>query len=57
MQTVEEFIKAGGVVQVIKAKGPRKSEKTFANTKYSIANVGRQAVTLAKGGVYKHNCT
>ena len=57
MQTVEEFIAAGGVVQVIKAKGPRKSERTFANTKYSIANVGHQAVALAKSGLYKHNCT
>lgn len=57
MKTVEEFIKAGGVVKVIPAKGPRKSEKTFANTKYSIASVGHQAVALAKSGVYKHNCT
>lgn len=57
MQTVEEFLKSGGVVVVGKYHGPRKSEKTFANTKYSIANVGHQAVALARGGLYKRSCT
>jgi hypothetical protein len=39
-------------VVLIDYKEPRKSEKTWPANRYSIANIGRQAIKLGKCGIH-----
>ena len=41
---------SGKIVKVYSYKKPRKEEKTWPASKYSIFNIGRQGVKFGRGG-------
>ena len=47
---LESFLLHGGIVTVLKAKKPRKTERTFTAIKGSISNVGHQSSSLKLAG-------
>ncbi len=47
--------KSNVVVKVYAYKKPRKEEKTWPASKYSIFNIGRQGVNFGRGGVHATN--
>ena len=46
-----QFLERGGKIVMCKTRAPRKEEKTWTASRYSIANVGRQAMTTGKRGI------
>ena len=45
----------GITIKVYTYQKPRKEEKTWPASKYSIYNIGRQGVNFGRGGVYATN--
>ena len=50
-KTIQDFLERGGKIVVCKTKAPRKEEKTWTASRYSIANIGAKAMTTGKYGI------
>lgn len=50
-QSVTTYEENGVVVTVLPSYAPRKSEKTFKATRYSVSNMGRKQVTMKSIGL------
>ena len=50
-KAIIQFLERGGKIVMCKTRAPRKEEKTWTASRYSIANVGRQAMTTGKRGI------
>lgn len=48
---IMEFLASGGKIVVCKPRAPRKGEKTWTASKYSIANIGAKAMSTGKRGI------
>jgi len=51
MKSLDIYVENGITVTVLPTYAPRKGEKTFPATKYSIANMGRKQVTMKSIGL------
>lgn len=50
-QSVEEFLKSGGLIQRSAYKEPRQSEKTWRSNVGSVSHIGAKAATLLESGI------
>jgi hypothetical protein len=50
-KAILQFLERGGKIVVCKTKAPRKEEKTWTASRYSIANIGAKAMTTGKYGI------
>ena len=50
-KTIQDFLERGGKIVVCKTKAPRKEEKTWTASKYSIANIGAKAMAIGSRGI------
>jgi hypothetical protein len=50
-KTIQDFLERGGKIVVCKTRAPRKEEKTWTASRYSIANIGAKAMTTGKRGI------
>ena len=50
-KTIQDFLERGGKIVVCKTRAPRKEEKTWTASRYSIANIGAKAMTTGKYGI------
>ena len=50
-KAIQEFLLAGGQIVKCKPRAPRKGEKTWTASKYSIANIGAKAMSTGKRGI------
>ena len=50
-KAILEFLASGGQIVKCKPRAPRKGEKTWTASRYSIANVGAKAMSTGKHGI------
>jgi hypothetical protein len=50
-KTIQDFLERGGKIVVCKTKAPRKEEKTWTASRYSIANIGAKAMAIGSRGI------
>ena len=50
-KAILEFLESGGKIVKCKPRAPRKGEKTWTASRYSIANVGAKAMSTGKHGI------
>jgi hypothetical protein len=50
-KAILEFLASGGKIVKCKPRAPRKGEKTWTASRYSIANIGAKAMTTGKRGI------
>ena len=50
-KAIQEFLASGGKIVKCKPRAPRTGEKTWTASRYSIANVGAQAMSTGKPGI------
>ena len=50
-KTIQDFLARGGKIVNCKPRAPRKGEKTWTASKYSIANIGAKAMAIGSRGI------
>ena len=50
-KAILEFLASGGKIVKCKPRAPRKGEKTWTASKYSIANIGAKAMAIGSRGI------
>ena len=50
-KAIQEFLASGGKIVKCKPRAPRKGEKTWTASKYSIANIGAKAMAIGSRGI------
>lgn len=50
-KAILEFLASGGKIVMCKPRAPRKGEKTWTASKYSIANIGGKAMAIGSRGI------
>lgn len=50
-KAILEFLASGGKIVMCKPRAPRKGEKTWTASKYSIANIGGKAMATGSRGI------
>ena len=50
-KAIQEFLASGGQIVKCKPRAPRKGEKTWTASRYSIANVCAKAMSTGKHGI------
>ena len=50
-KAILEFLASGGKIVKCKPRAPRKGEKTWTASRYSIANIGAKAMATGSRGI------
>jgi hypothetical protein len=50
-KAILEFLASGGKIVNCKPRAPRKGEKTWTASRYSIANIGAKAMAIGSRGI------